>query len=845
MNTASQDQHRFNFDIDHRLFPHAATSRNRSDINGSDKFRNVHDTHNNPTLSVRPSVLTNVIASLSGSIVATPTANATPSTTLSTSYSTRDREVSRLYNESTNLVSREYTHHTNNFDASHLFNHSTGFPFLHSDFNTKPNTSSAFCSSLSSLNYNKAVHSKGHSLTTPKFAGMLRLSSPSSDSEIRHASSHSITPTGYQTGFYRYSSHNLTHHQQLPYSSSISSDRPTYPGSFPSSHFMSTIGCGNKHYNSSSENQLMNKSMKNNHLSHSSVPTTVSAVAAAAAAMTAGELSGGNLKKCRARFGLEHQNMWCKPCRRKKKCIRFISETDPEEMSSGTTSQQTGNHHPSSNHYQHQMTHLARQRLANFIDPFIRPIHSSASNIPSHSLKLHSFPSRLLCPPLNTNLSNEQHTSSDFELRLKSHLTPGCYASKLSAFINPSLSSSRTNPMLDLSSSSSSFLLNDAYRSKIQEELNSRLTSSSLLPLSPSSLFSSSRSNPSYTTTGLNFSNCNESILSSRHNDSRIDLWNDNTVNGMNNFYPNWSHHSSAFKVSSTPPSCIVSCSSAINMTVPSVDSKFNSTYNSNNSSRSNQRNHLYEVNHSDNSTTAGDVNCLKSESDCNEFVCQTSLTENSISQKMSPLNSSLDYPNRSLFHSNLVPISTTTASSSSVSNLDISNTKPINTNSFLGAHSIEPSTSSNTLPCTKLPLSPIKNIFDGYSEENLSEPPSKRICNSPTSLLFKSATVEPICYTSSPSVSLQNTINVTTINNLSSSSLQDHSAASGFTNATTTITTSTATSTTVVISETLTTGFKFTESVRFGVADFMGLNDKNNNNVDINSVVNNSDNNN
>ncbi|XP_023229075.1 protein pangolin, isoforms A/H/I/S-like [Centruroides sculpturatus] len=30
-------------------------------------------------------------------------------------------------------------------------------------------------------------------------------------------------------------------------------------------------------------------------------------------------------KKCRARFGLEHQNNWCKPCRRKKKCIRYVS----------------------------------------------------------------------------------------------------------------------------------------------------------------------------------------------------------------------------------------------------------------------------------------------------------------------------------------------------------------------------------------------------------------------------------------------------------------------------------------------------------------------------------------
>merc|ERR1711973_120874 len=29
-----------------------------------------------------------------------------------------------------------------------------------------------------------------------------------------------------------------------------------------------------------------------------------------------------NIKKCRARYGLEQQELWCKPCRRKKKCIR-------------------------------------------------------------------------------------------------------------------------------------------------------------------------------------------------------------------------------------------------------------------------------------------------------------------------------------------------------------------------------------------------------------------------------------------------------------------------------------------------------------------------------------------
>ncbi|XP_037876849.1 protein pangolin, isoforms A/H/I/S isoform X3 [Bombyx mori] len=36
------------------------------------------------------------------------------------------------------------------------------------------------------------------------------------------------------------------------------------------------------------------------------------------------ELGGNNLKKCRARFGLDQQNQWCKPCRRKKKCMRYM-----------------------------------------------------------------------------------------------------------------------------------------------------------------------------------------------------------------------------------------------------------------------------------------------------------------------------------------------------------------------------------------------------------------------------------------------------------------------------------------------------------------------------------------
>ncbi|XP_017056760.1 protein pangolin, isoforms A/H/I/S isoform X4 [Drosophila ficusphila] len=47
---------------------------------------------------------------------------------------------------------------------------------------------------------------------------------------------------------------------------------------------------------------------------------------------------GNNMKKCRARFGLDQQNQWCKPCRRKKKCIRYMEalhENGPTEDGSG------------------------------------------------------------------------------------------------------------------------------------------------------------------------------------------------------------------------------------------------------------------------------------------------------------------------------------------------------------------------------------------------------------------------------------------------------------------------------------------------------------------------------
>uniref|UniRef100_A0A8D9BAF8 dTCF n=1 Tax=Cacopsylla melanoneura TaxID=428564 RepID=A0A8D9BAF8_9HEMI len=41
------------------------------------------------------------------------------------------------------------------------------------------------------------------------------------------------------------------------------------------------------------------------------------------------DTNGGNsMKKCRARYGLDQQSQWCKPCRRKKRCIRYVGKDD-------------------------------------------------------------------------------------------------------------------------------------------------------------------------------------------------------------------------------------------------------------------------------------------------------------------------------------------------------------------------------------------------------------------------------------------------------------------------------------------------------------------------------------
>ncbi|XP_039251311.2 uncharacterized protein LOC120328830 [Styela clava] len=44
-----------------------------------------------------------------------------------------------------------------------------------------------------------------------------------------------------------------------------------------------------------------------------------------------GECTAQNPKKCRAVFGLEQQQLWCAPCRRKKKCVRYQHDDDSDD----------------------------------------------------------------------------------------------------------------------------------------------------------------------------------------------------------------------------------------------------------------------------------------------------------------------------------------------------------------------------------------------------------------------------------------------------------------------------------------------------------------------------------
>ncbi|CAH8594005.1 unnamed protein product [Heterobilharzia americana] len=472
--------------------------------------------------------------------------------------------------------------------------------------------------------------------------------------------------------------------------------------------------------------------------------------------------------------------MWCKPCRRKKKCIRFISEMESEDISIGGT-QQTGNHSSSTTN---QITHFTRHGLANFIDPFIHPIHTPHSlNLSSQSSKFHSFPSSgFLYPSLNLNTTeiNKSTSLSSFNSRLKSHVISDGYTGKSSAFIKP-LYSSYSNRVLDglppplppPPPPQPSLSVTDSYHphNSTFEQLNFKLT-----PSSSSSSSSSSFSLPTRSSS-LTSTNHTSQCLSDRYNKlDSFDTWNTDHMNSVNNFYPNWSEYSSAFKLSS-------SSSSIVTRSIPSITSISN-IYHSNDPIRKLNQNQLYENNLSDDNIKFNVEKYKLSSSSIlnqNTLIDPYCLSLNKSSSMIEKMNCTND---------------TIWKSPTSLSSI----TESINMKSIIDYQCIElETTSSPPLP----PPPPLTLV-----EVNSTEPPSKRVCNSPLHT-FNTSSIDII-------VSTDNSVHN---NNNENSALYSHSTS-------TTSPISTSTSTTIV-SSMITTHRKYGESVRFGVADFMGINDE------------------
>ncbi|XP_041079427.1 transcription factor 7-like 2 isoform X7 [Polyodon spathula] len=94
-------------------------------------------------------------------------------------------------------------------------------------------------------------------------------------------------------------------------------------------------------------------------------------------------LDPGSPKKCRARFGLNQQTDWCGPCRRKKKCIRYLQRggcTSPDSSDGSAIDS------PLSPTEAHPHLHQTPEDLAGTSDSFLReqiPFDLSANTKPT------------------------------------------------------------------------------------------------------------------------------------------------------------------------------------------------------------------------------------------------------------------------------------------------------------------------------------------------------------------------------------------------------------------------------------------------------------------------------
>ncbi|VDQ14529.1 unnamed protein product [Trichobilharzia regenti] len=360
---------------------------------------------------------------------------------------------------------------------------------------------------------------------------------------------------------------------------------------------------------------------------------------------------------------------------------------------------------------------------------------------------------------------------------------------------------------------------------------------------------------------------------------------NSNNDNGLNHFYPNWSQYSSAFKLSSSSSSSVVASASCVNPpptadeTIASISSKLNpfdlmnashgrlsqlSTVNksdsgdtierfkppSTSSLRPNQfgvESSLTTFNDGDSSKNTTTTTTMSTTSSCgstytNSDVLWTSTKYSPENNAKHPLFSCSNFMSTSNGVETSTSVTDTAAvtKSSSYSSLSLC-TEPINNmKSIINSHSVELSKATHET---------------GIDTNSVDEPPNKRICCASSTDDNKNSEDDNdnnVIQTSSSKSCLAFTC--TNISNSSSNSMNNNNngnlasfhchKSSNMDNKTTDISTKTTTAsvnttpasamvTTASSTTTTTTTTANRESVRFGVADFMGINDKDDGDAD------------
>ncbi|XP_051968210.1 transcription factor 7-like 2 isoform X13 [Xyrauchen texanus] len=148
-------------------------------------------------------------------------------------------------------------------------------------------------------------------------------------------------------------------------------------------------------------------------------------------------------KKCRARFGLDQQNNWCGPCRRKKKCIRYIQgegscasppSSDGSLLESPPSSPSVVSPSPSSNESKPQTEQMQPLSLTMKPPPLLSSSqhqHLSMAPPPPSVLLDNSGTGKTSGPAHNGSLDPSDMSSSRPTGSASSRLTSACHSHSL------------------------------------------------------------------------------------------------------------------------------------------------------------------------------------------------------------------------------------------------------------------------------------------------------------------------------------------------------------------------------------------------------------------------------